>query len=282
MKILGIVTLYNPPQGVIDNLQSYAPHLHGLYIWDNTPGGYDIDRQLPKEIAEKVVMRRRGRNVGIAQALNAAIDLALKEGYTHLLTMDQDSHFVQGTFENYLQDIAQDTSESHVAFCPRINGEAKPHEAMQPLGGLIVSGTVLTRHCMETVGHFFEPFVIDTLDTEYAFRILQQGKQIMLVPSGALVHSLGQPLRANFLMFHPVSLNYSPMRTYYIARNLLYLHRTQPAFSRRDLLKALVWKRPFYILLMESNKWDKLVAWTRGVWQGWHRKLEPDYFYSKM
>lgn len=282
MKILGIVTLYNPPQEVGENLLSYAPHLDGLYLWDNTAGGCTIDEMLPAEVAAKVVMHRRGRNVGIAMALNAAIDLALKEGYTHLLTMDQDSRFKAGSFEAYLSDIAADHSDRHWAYCPLINREAMAQQPLKPLKGLIVSGTVLTRRCMETVGHFFEPFVIDTLDTEYAFRIQQQGGQIMLSSSGSLSHSLGQPLRKNFLLFHPVSLNYSPMRTYYISRNLLYLHRTQPAFSRHDLLKALVWKRPFYILLMEKDKWEKLLAWTRGVWQGWRRKLGPDPFFSRL
>lgn len=282
MKTLGIVTLYNPPADVAANLLSYVPHLDGLYLWDNTPGGCDTDQLFPSEIKEKVVMCRRGRNVGIAQALNAAIDLALRENYTHLLTMDQDSRFATGSFEAYLHDIGADTQETHRAFCPRINQPPAVGQPMKPLQGLIVSGTVLTRRCLQQVGHFFEPFVIDTLDTEYAFRLLQSGGSIMQVPSGSMAHSLGQPLRGNFLGLHPVSLNYSPMRTYYIARNLLYLHRTQPAFSRPDLLKALVWKRPFYILLMEHNKWEKLAAWTRGVWQGWRRKLGPDPFFAKL
>ena len=97
MKILGIVTLYNPPKEVGENLSSYAPFLDGLYLWDNTAGGSNVDSLLPPEVAKRVLMHRRGRNVGIAMALNAAIDLALKEGYTHLLTMDQDSRFKEGT-----------------------------------------------------------------------------------------------------------------------------------------------------------------------------------------
>jgi len=282
MKILGIVTLYNPPKEVGENLSSYAPFLDGLYLWDNTAGGSNVDSQLPPEVAKRVLMHRRGRNVGIAMALNAAIDLALKEGYTHLLTMDQDSRFKEGTFQAYLRDVEADTDDKHWAFCPLINRDAQSRQPLKPLKGLIVSGTILTRNCLEKVGQFFEPFVIDTLDTEYAFRILRDGGQIMLSSSGSLTHSLGQPLRRNFLCFHPVSLNYSPMRTYYISRNLLYLHRTQSGFSRPDLLKALVWKRPLYILLMEGNKWNKIVAWTRGVWQGWRRKLGPDPFFSRL
>ena len=241
MKILGIVTLYNPPKEVGENLSSYAPFLDGLYLWDNTAGGSNVDSLLPPEVAKRVLMHRRGRNVGIAMALNAAIDLALKEGYTHLLTMDQDSRFKEGTFQAYLRDVEAHTDDKHWAFCPLINRDAQSRQPLKPLKGLIVSGTILTRNCLEKVGRFFEPFVIDTLDTEYAFRILRDGGQIMLSSSGSLTHSLGQPLRRNFLCFHPVSLNYSPMRTYYISRNLLYLHRTQSGFSRPDLLKALVW-----------------------------------------
>lgn len=149
MKILGIVTLYNPPKEVGENLSSYAPFLDGLYLWDNTAGGSNVDSLLPPEVAKRVLMHRRGRNVGIAMALNAAIDLALKEGYTHLLTMDQDSRFKEGTFQAYLRDVEADTDEKHWAFCPLINRDAQSGQPLKPLKGLIVSGTILTRNCLE-------------------------------------------------------------------------------------------------------------------------------------
>ena len=81
MKILGIVTLYNPPKEVGENLSSYAPFLDGLYLWDNTAGGSNVDSLLPPEVAKRVLMHRRGRNVGIAMALNSAIDLAQRRLY---------------------------------------------------------------------------------------------------------------------------------------------------------------------------------------------------------
>ena len=137
MKILGIVTLYNPPKEVGENLSSYAPFLDGLYLWDNTAGGSNVDSLLPPEVAKRVLMHRRGRNVGIAMALNAAIDLALKEGYTHLLTMDQDSRFKEGTFQAYLRDVEADTDDKHWAFCPLINRDAQSRQPLKQLKGLI-------------------------------------------------------------------------------------------------------------------------------------------------
>ncbi len=277
MKILGIVTLFNPPATVGDNLRSYARYLDGLFLWDNTPGEGAVIA-LPKDVEEKIVKIRRGANVGIGEALNAAISMVQEEGYTHLLTMDQDSRFEEECFADYLQEIAEDTVETHMAYVPRINKDCESGIPMQPVGGMIVSGTVLPARTLERVGNFKEEFVIDTIDTEYALRIHREGGQIMQVASGCLRHALGQPLSRRILCFRPCSLNYSPLRTYYITRNLIYLRRTCPDFRRPDLLRQLVWKRPLYILLIEPQKWRKLRAWWRGFRQGWLRQLSPDLY----
>ncbi len=99
MKILGIVTLFNPPATVGDNLRSYARYLDGLFLWDNTPGEGAVIA-LPKDVEEKIVKIRRGANVGIGEALNAAISMVQEEGYTHLLTMDQASRFEEECFDD--------------------------------------------------------------------------------------------------------------------------------------------------------------------------------------
>ena len=58
----------------------------------------------------------------------------------------------------------------------------------------------------------------------------------MLVPAANLKHELGHPLRKQILIWHPMSLNYSPVRTYYIARNFLYLNKQYAEFKRPELL----------------------------------------------
>lgn len=89
MKLLALVTLYYPPAHITDNLLTYAEDVDGLFVWDNTPGGSNY--QFPESISHKIVRLRQGENTGIGKALNAAAMFALDNGYTYLLTMDQDS-----------------------------------------------------------------------------------------------------------------------------------------------------------------------------------------------
>lgn len=279
MKLLSIVTLFHPPRHVVENLLTYVPHVDGLILWDNTHGGCQVD--WPEEIRQKIVEHRKGDNVGIGQALNHAINVCLSDaGFTHLLMMDQDSAFVADSFATYVAQIATTTDAQAGAFVPLLNSEPQHDADTQPrrVSGFIVSGTVLPVSTLRSIGRFEERFVIDMLDVDYAHRLRAAGQQILQCPCAALRHSLGTPLRGNFLGLHPISLNYSPLRTYYITRNLLYLTRTAQGFHRPDLLRALVWKRPFYILLMEQQKGAKLMAWLRGLWQGMRRQLTPDHY----
>ncbi len=140
MKTLGIVTLFHPPVTLAENLLSYAGSLDGLVLWDNTPGGARLD--LPESVLRKVVKRRKGRNVGIGEALNVAAALALKEDYTHLLTMDQDSRFAGASFRDYVKAISADADESNLAYVPRVNRAADRLAMPVAVKGMIVSGTV--------------------------------------------------------------------------------------------------------------------------------------------
>ena len=299
MKLLGVITLYHPSPRVAENLSSYVEGLDGLFVWDNTPTDAASSFTLPQAIAEKVVYTRQGDNVGIAQALNAAATYAEANGYTHLLTMDQDSDFQAGSFRRYRHAVEADSDASHMAYVPCINKtveadnkaeeerteENRPTNGpaeMEEVSGLIISGTIFPVETLRTVGHFLEALVIDAVDTEYALRIRRAQGRIMRIPSTVLHHELGYSLRKRFLCWHPVSLNYSPLRTYYIARNFLYLRRHYPEFRRPDLLWQLVWKRPFYILFLEEQKQAKLAALCRGIWQGLRGNLANDLYFHQL
>lgn len=66
MKVYALVTLFNPPADVADNLMTYAADVDGFIFWDNTPGSSRMD--WPAAIATKMIHCREGRNVGIGAA----------------------------------------------------------------------------------------------------------------------------------------------------------------------------------------------------------------------
>ena len=270
MKIVAVVTLFHPSGEVGDNIASYADEVDGLILWDNTPPDVE-EPPLPDRVRSKVVLDRRGENVGIGQALNEALRLTLRDGYTHLLAMDQDSRFVPGSFRAYLERADRWEHEQvggqPVAFVPVINRAPSCGEPCV-VRSFITSGTLFPARTLQMLGLFDEKLVIDGVDLEYAYRLRSKGGQIVQLSQGSLCHALGYPLRGRLLWWHPVSLNYSPMRVYYIARNFLYLKKRYPSYVNGATVRKLVWQRPFYILLMERQKAAKLRAWARGVAHG--------------
>ena len=147
---------------------------------------------------------------------------------------------------------------------------------------MIISGSIFPLKTIQKVGLYLDKFVMDAIDTEYFLRIRRHTGKVMLVPAANLKHELGHPLRKQILIWHPMSLNYSPVRTYYIARNFLYLNKQYAEFKRPELLWKLIWERPFYILFMKENKWEKLKALARGIWQGWRKDLNHDCYFKKL
>ena len=108
MRLLAVVVLYHPGKDLAGNIDSYLSQVDKLLLWDNTPG--DGQERLPlPDIShpERLEHRGCGRNVGIGAALNDAVAYAREYGYTHLLTLDQDSFFLQGDFRRYITAIQE-------------------------------------------------------------------------------------------------------------------------------------------------------------------------------
>ena len=82
------------------------PGVDCLLLWDNTPRDcIDRERLGALQALEKSVYMGKGENVGIGEALNAAVDYARQHGFTHLVTFDQDSRFASDDFGHYLEAV---------------------------------------------------------------------------------------------------------------------------------------------------------------------------------
>ena len=93
MKLLGIVILYYPDDAVVKNIATYLAQLDELMLWDNTPATdrRDLDLDSLGDGRGKIILDGCGENLGIGSALNKAVAYARANGFTHLLTLDQDS-----------------------------------------------------------------------------------------------------------------------------------------------------------------------------------------------
>lgn len=182
MRLLAVVVLYHPGKDLAGNINSYLPQVDRLLLWDNTPGGGK--EQLPLSGVthpERLEYRGCGRNVGIGTALNDAVAYAREHGYTHLLTLDQDSYFLPGVFRDYTAAIRSYGEKKRVIFS--VNYFIKSQQAplypvadrVDEVSSAMTSGTVYPVGLFEELGVFMEELFVWGIDCEYCWRAARKG-----------------------------------------------------------------------------------------------------------
>jgi len=227
LKLAGIILLYHPDKSkTIENIATYANQLNKLYIFDNSAQpSMDVSKDLA-HIKIPIEFITTGTNEGIAKRLNEASNKARQEGYDFLLTMDQDSSFKPGDFEKY-KSLIQSSDNYNVAqfgvnhqpdFTP---AKELPEEAL----ALITSGSILNLSLTDKVGLFNEDFFIDFVDTEFSYRVIQNGYINLMFSNIVLNHNLGTLIEGRSFVSLKKSkrIIHSPIRVFYIVRNGLYL-----------------------------------------------------------
>ncbi len=269
MKLLAVVITYYP--NIVDtiiNIKQYVEKVDRLVIWENTPL---IDRdkyhfELP-EFSNKITYKSTGRNEGISFPLNSIIEYGIRESYSHLLTMDQDSYWIN--FHDFILFIEECKNHNILAYCPQVTNvyerEQKQHEPIK-MEECITSGTIYSLKACSILGKFDEKFVIDAVDLEYCYRGRKLGYDTLMLPVGTLNHKLGNPKK---ICNRWVSSNYSTFRTFHIIRNHIWVWKKYPEyFSKKEYLYRETILRFFYIIIGEKSKLKKILAIIRGIISG--------------
>jgi rhamnosyltransferase len=265
--IAGVVVLYNPDSIVEKNIRSYLNQLVHLYIVDNSE---QPDKTLSKIFSDtqKAEYIFNNRNLGMASALNIAVDRALKDGYSFLLTMDQDSYFEEGSLEilienlsdaNYVGIFSPFHKNKFFTNPPKLKGR-------EEVSDIMTSGNVLNLSAVEKAGKFKEDYFIDYVDIEYCLRLRKYGYKIIRVNDSILVHNEANLSKRKIfgLTFYPQ--NHSAFRWYYKVRNFLYLKKEYyNSFSDYlEVEKKNIRNNIIKVLLFEKDKFKKLYMILKG------------------
>lgn len=273
MKTLGIVILYYPDGEVKQNIRSYLGGLNKLILWDNTPPPDRRDFTFDALSEQRIIRCDAGRNAGIGLPLNRAVRYGLENGFTHLLTMDQDSRFAPGMFEAFLHSVRSRSDAAEVSFSANTHPYVPGQPETEEVEITITSGTIYRLSALQAAGLFREDFFIDAVDTEFCFRARKQNRRMVRINTVYMHHVLGEVTVKPFLWGKLVSPNYSAQRTYYLVRNTLYLRRLYPEYSQAPgTFKALFFWRPLTILLTEPDKFRKFKALFLGILHAWRGK----------
>lgn len=285
-KILGVTVIYYPNIELTDNIKSYLDELDCLIIWDNTPDKDNLSL-IPR--SDKIIRLGENKNVGIGRALNVASDYGITNGFTHLLTMDQDSFFQGNSCRNYIESIVNYDSKAIFSTNYIMNGKKKYDEesGLKKVDLCMTSGSVYPIAILQEIGLFREDFFIDGIDTEICLRAILHNIPTLADTKVKLIHNLGDGVQKSLLGRPYITRNYSKTRLYYIYRNSVVLKRLYGKVKNQAIKQLFNTKLSFHILfivyikhiiLFEKQKVPKVKAVLKGIIHGCLYKIDKPVY----
>lgn len=279
MKTLAIIITYYPSvEEVTNNILQFLDGVETLIIWQNTPL-IDIENYFinPDLFNEKVIFMGNGKNMGIAYALNHAYDMMMNDRYnfTHLLTMDQDSYWVN--FEEYHTVIS--IQSFNAIFTPNINEEVQSGTDLIKVKTCITSGAIFPTKVLQIIGKFNEVYSVDCVDYDFSFKATINNISIVKIQAAKLKQIYGQPTKSKY--FNIENNIYSPKRLFFIARNHILLWRDYPnhidSQFKRIILSSHIFGKIIKVIFMEENKFNKIYSIVNGFYAGLSNNRRDTY-----
>lgn len=257
IKTCAVVIFYNPTQDQVNNAFEYIKYVDKLWLVDNSEK--DFLRINPVHFysnPQKIVVIQDGNNLGIGARLNYVAEVALKEGYTWMLTMDQDSRFDESVLNDYIYSLSNLKENVNVALLGvdfrKPEGGAKEDAGIfREVNSVITSGTFMNLAAIKSVGMLNEALFIDEVDTELAYRVQMHGWKVFVRKGIRLQHTIGTMSKSysfkNFKRIHRSV--HSPVRLYYMIRNFLYVRKRYKKYFSEEFKK----RRSELITVIKNN-----------------------------
>lgn len=222
------VILYNPKKEDIANVLTYVNKVKKVYVFDNTEG--KSNENLFQDF-ENVSYFWDNDNKGIAIRLNEGCKKAIDDNFDYLLTMDQDSSFLEENIDQYFNDILNFKENEKVAVygleyaANDINDTTTPE--YNEVDHLITSASTVNLKLYHEIGGFDENLFIDGVDIEYCYSALSKGFKNIKFGRIFFNHTLGIRTKRGSVftlyLFKKHVAVHSSLRIYYMNRNMLYI-----------------------------------------------------------
>jgi rhamnosyltransferase len=230
--VLAVVVTYNPDDDLVRNLAALRSQVAEVLVVDN--GSVDAAVVQSAAATARCAFQANGENRGIAAALNQGAALALQRGATWLATFDQDSLVPTGAIEGVLARLARQPDAARFGIvAPSHRDRGTSHDYHHPVDILgetpdwrnlrctITSGSLIRCEVLAQAGLFEERLFIDAVDLEFCMRIRRYGWRIGEARDIVMAHSIGASTEHRVLGVRMVCTHHSPLRRYYITRNML-------------------------------------------------------------
>lgn len=274
MNILSVVILYHPDlKHLQKNIDAFLQYTSHLIIWDNSPiqEMHENSRFCYQHYPDSTYIGT-GENNGISAALNYAWRFAQEKNYDTLLTMDQDSLFVD--FGTYKKRIEQKWSHDGICLCgptPNLHLNKNLKEGFSGMPDIITSGMLVPVSLLNQCGGYCKGFLVDGIDIELCYHLRENGYKIYRDNESNLIQQFGHSLSKRIYGITVHAHGYSSDRLYHIFRNHLMIWRKygHPVCLLKKILYDYFLKMALLgILFVENDKGEKLKAVFSGLRDG--------------
>lgn len=242
MKIAAGIVLFNPDKERLQSvLNSLLMQVGLIIIYDNV-GNF---AHFFNKDNEHILYMTQNTNMGIAYALNRIMEEAKKAGFEWVVTMDQDTLVPDDMLGEFTQCSIDDKT---AIICPQVIDKRRPYmsiddseERFSVVDFCITSASCTNLKIWDDLGGFDESLFIDFVDNDYCKRLNIAGLNIIRCNRVIIDQQFGDiklksAKKVAFFMwlssiFHNKNIaklsykkNVSPLRVYYVHRNLIYLN----------------------------------------------------------
>lgn len=290
-SVAAVVVTFLPDNLVFKRLETIRAQVGIIVIVDN--GSTSETVSLLREWAARpaVALVCNEENRGLAVALNQGVRVAADEGYTWVITFDQDSTPASGMVKALLETSRQEPDPSTVAIVGAHTYDER--NAVRPdwwlrsrrygfervgcdksdLHGVtfvITSGALTRISAWESLGRFEEGLFIDYIDHDFCLKALRAGWKVRVSAKARLAHNLGSKREVTTIgrTFRPTF--HTASRHYYMARNRIWMWRRYairfPHWWLFDVCFGLL--NTARVFLAEDHRLSKVVAMLRGTLHG--------------
>lgn len=275
-SICCVIVTYNIGKKFYQCYNAIKNQVEKVVIVDNGSNNETLDMLKNIESNDEVSIIFNSENLGIAKALNQGIEIAIKEKFEWVITMDNDSIATENMIDNMLSEYEKIKSNKKiVSLFPRYvdlgyNTQDKAKEYFDKeytyVNAEITSGNLVKTEVFKEVGLFEEKLFIDMVDYEFCFRLRTLGYELVVLNNAILYHNLGNTKIKKIFGKNMYCTHHNAIRRYYITRNRFYTWKKYKKYDFYELKKD---KKAFLkeiakIILLEEEKYIKVKMMFKG------------------
>ena len=253
------ISLYNPDDKAVAYLNSLKTIFSEIYVYDNTK---DNTRYVAC-IDKSYEYSHTGENRGLSKGFNWFLDKSNSDNLDYLLILDQDSCYDIELIQNLMKEIEGFGIDNKVAI-RACNAKAQnivdvdlPSEIVHTVEKVISSGSFLCIDVITKNGlRYDENLFVDYVDHDFCKSILSKNLKIVCHNRFVLTQQLGYIYKGRVC--------HSPIRNYYILRDLGYMN--QKHYSRFVVILKTTYclMKTIKSACFEDNTWPKIRYAVKG------------------